>query len=354
MSDNGNRTGFGGFKVGTRKSVKVSSEDLVRSRPLFDSGDLPLLVEPAGGAVNLADWLRDNRETVEGRLARHGGILFRGFGVDDLAAFETVADAVCGGLLDYRERSSPRSRLQGNVFTSTDHPADQEIFLHNEQSYNLTWPLKILFYCQVPAQAGGETPIADCRRVFRRIPEEIRQAFRRRHYLYQRNFGAGFGLPWQTAFQTDDRAEVERYCAANDIEWQWRDGDRLRTRQVRRAVVDHPRTGDTLWFNHATFFHVTTLEPSVRDALRANFADDELPNQTFYGDGAAIEPEVLDTLRAIYRQETVAFPWQQGDVLVLDNMLTAHGRRPFSGRRSIAAVMGEPHTGERVAAAEAR
>jgi alpha-ketoglutarate-dependent taurine dioxygenase len=111
---------------------------------------------------------------------------------------------------------------------------------------------------------------------------------------------------------------------------------------VRPAVTRHPVTGETLWFNHATFFHVSTLAPAIREELLVEFAEDELPANTYYGDGSPIEPEILDQLRALYEQFTVSFAWQKGDVLLLDNMMVAHGRAPYEGARKILVGMAEP------------
>jgi hypothetical protein len=181
------------------------------------------------------------------------------------------------------------------------------------------------------------------RRIYRAIPEEVRRPFEEKGYMYVRNFGDGFGLSWQEAFQTDDPAQVEAYCAANRIDAEWKDGGRLRTRQVRRAVAKHPRSGETAWFNHATFFHRTTLDPSVRAAFEAAFhAEDDFPNNTLYGDGTPIAPETMELLRGIYRDNTVRFPWQPGDVLMLDNLLTAHARDPFRGPRKVLTAMADP------------
>lgn len=97
-----------------------------------------------------------------------------------------------------------------------------------------------------------------------------------------------------------------------------------------------------VWFNHAVFFHVSTLKPTIRKALLAEFSEEELPHNTYYGDGSPIEPDVLDEIRTAYQQEAVIFPWQVGDILMLDNMLTAHGRQPFLGRRKVVVGMAEP------------
>lgn len=324
-----------------RRAVTVSNEALVRFGSM-PTGDLPLLVEPASPGVDLPAWAASNREMLEEKLLRHGGILFRGFGLtgpDDLTA---VIRAVSGEPLEYKERSSPRTQVEGNVYTSTDYPKDQPIFLHNENSYQQEWPLKIFFFCRTPPGAGGETPIADCRKVMERIDPEIRRRFAEKKWMYVRNFGDGFGLSWPTVFQTTDKAVVEEHCRAKGIEVEWKDGDRLRTRAVRDAVIDHPKTGEPSWFNHATFFHVSTLEPSVREALKAEFSDEDLPANTYYGDGSPIEPDVMEHLRRAYHEATIAFPWQRGDLLMLDNVLVAHGRAPFEGAREILVGMAEP------------
>jgi alpha-ketoglutarate-dependent taurine dioxygenase len=333
---------FDRFRSGKRKTVRLSEEELTRTG-FLDDQRLPLVVEPNLPGVNLVSWAAAHREAIGAHLARHGAVLFRGFGVDAVNELEDFTRATSGDALHYTERSSPRSQVQGKVYTSTDHPASQTIFLHNEQSYSLTFPLRILFSCAIAAETGGETPIADCRKVLARLDPEVVERFARLGYLYVRNFGDGFGLSWQEAFQTSDRSRVEEYCRSRDIEVEWKDGDRLRTRQRRRALGIHPRTGDRVWFNHLTFFHVTTLEEPVRSELLGAFAEEDLPNNTYYGDGSTIEPEVLEQLRDAYHQETVVFPWQVGDVLLLDNMSTAHGRRPFTGARKVVVSMADPY-----------
>lgn len=336
---------LGGIK---RRAVSVSSEALVRMAPLSADGELPLLVEPAVQGLNLATWAAANRAQIDEKLLHHGGILFRGFPMQGPEDLEQVIQAVSGESLEYRERSSPRTAVSGNIYTSTDYPPSHPIFLHNENSYQAKWPQKIFFFCRVAAEEGGATPIADCRRVLRHIDPEVLEPFAQKGWMYVRNFGDGFGLAWQTVFQTEDKATVEEHCAKSGILVEWKDGNRLRTRAIRPALARHPRTGETLWFNHATFFHVSTLEADIRDALLTEFGENELPTNTYYGDGTPIPTEVMDHLREAYRRETVSFPWQKGDLLLLDNMLVAHGRAPFSGTRQVLVGMAEAVTRDQV------
>ena len=114
--------------------------------------------------------------------------------------------------------------------------------------------------------------------------------------------------------------------------------------QVRPPIESHPQLGTPLWFNHIAFWHVSSLEPELRALFLKEFEEHELPFNTFYGDGSTIEDSVAEELRQAYQQETVSFPWQPGDVLMLDNMLVAHGREPYSGSRKILAAMGEAYT----------
>ena len=338
-----------------RKAVSVSEEELIRTRPLLEDRDIPILVEPTVAGLDLAAWAQGNRPRLDDLLLKHRALLFRGFRVGDVAEFQRFVDASSDGeRLEYRDRSSPRHEVGEHVYTSTDYPANQKIFPHNEGTYWLTWPLKIYFCCLQAPEQGGETPIADTRRIFQRIDPAIRRRFSEKKILYVRNYNDGFGLRWQDSFQTEDTSEVDRYCREKQIETEWKGGGRLRTRQVREAIAVHPRTGEPVWFNHATFFHPSTLDPEIRQTLLAEFAEEDLPYNTYYGDGSPIEPEVLDQLRALYSEEKIVFPWQQGDVLMLDNMSVAHARESYKGERLIVVGMAEPCTREESNAAAER
>jgi hypothetical protein len=231
-------------------------------------------------------------------------------------------------------------KVYKNIYTSTEHPASQSILLHNENSYQQQFPRKLFFYCAVPPAAGGCTPLADCREVFARMDPAVRDRFLEKGWMYVRNFGDGFGLPWSTVFQSDDRRHVEEYCRARGIEFVWK-RDKLRIRATLSATVQHPVTDQAVWFNHALFFNISSLDLVIKEVLESEYASEELPTNTFYGDGSGIEVEVLEHLRDLHNQATVRFPWRRGDVLLVDNLLVAHGRDPFKPPRTILVAMAD-------------
>jgi alpha-ketoglutarate-dependent taurine dioxygenase len=326
-----------------RRGVTASQSSWVRAEDLDEGGRGPVVLSPALEGVDLVAWAGSNRDLIEGHLRVRGGVLFRGFGAGGAEELQRLIRAVSGEPLDYGERSSPRRPVSGRVYTSTDYPAHQPIFFHNENSYQRVWPMKLFFYCDAPAERGGETPTADTRQVLRLLSPRTVARFAERGIMYVRNFGEELGLPWRTVFQTDDPAAVEDYCRGAGIAFEWVGGDRLRTRAVRHALAAHPGTGERVWFNHAAFFHVSTLDPSIRDGLLATMPEEELPSNTYYGDGSPIEPEALDEIRDGYHRASVSFSWRRGDTLLLDNMLRAHSRTPYAGERRVLVGMSEPH-----------
>ena len=330
-------------RKGDPQPIRASLDGLVETCFLEPERCLPLVVKPHLVELGLAAWARDNAEFIKRNLSQHGGILFRGFAVKTQADFEQFLETVCPRLMSYMEGATPRTKLSEKVYTSTEFPPDHSIALHNELTYVTTFPMKIWFFCMRPAEQGGATPIGDVRRVFQRVSPEIKDRFLKKGgWMLVRNYGKGFGPSWKTTYHALERDDAEEYFGAAGIEFEWRDGERLRTRQVRPATATHPGTGEQVWFNHVAFWHVSSLEPKIRQMLLAEFKEEDLPYNTYYGDGSPIEDLVIEELREAYRQETVIFDWQEGDILMLDNMLVAHGRMPFAGPRRVLVAMGEP------------
>jgi alpha-ketoglutarate-dependent taurine dioxygenase len=307
----------------------------------WNGTSLPALIR-AGSEVDLPGWISRNHSVMDDLAYRAGAVLMRGFDVRGPAGFRAVMDAISPDVLTYGERSSPRTEVSSGVYTSTDYPKDQHILLHNENSYTTHWPLRIVFACDQPASSGGRTPLADSRKILARLSPATVAKFEERGILYLRNYQPGISLSWQVSFQTERKEDAESYCAASDIATEWVDDAHLRTSQVRPAIRCHPTTGERSWFNHGMFFHISSLPEDIREGLLALMPEKDLPYNTYYGDGSVIEADTMTELRAAYDAETVGFDWERGDVLLIENMLTAHGREPFNGERRILVSMSDP------------
>ncbi|HKV36072.1 MAG TPA: amino acid adenylation domain-containing protein [Pyrinomonadaceae bacterium] len=323
-----------------RSGVNLKQVSLTKTEYLAESETLPLVLRPAA-EVNLADWARGNRDYIETELQRHGALLFRGFDLDSPARFEEFAIAVCEQLFTEYGDLPRQDTGSSRVYHSTPYPESSMILYHNESSHIHLWPLKIMFYCDTAARSGGETPVVDGRRVYRDLDPAIRRRFEEKRLMYVRNYKEGLDVQWQSFFGTDDRATVESYCRRAGIEFEWTADDGLRTRKVAQAVARHPRTGEMAFFNQMQAHHVSCLAPELRRSLLSLYDEEDLPRNVYYGDGTPIEDSVVDEVVDVYRRAASVFPWQVGDVLLVDNMLTAHARNPFVGPRKILVAMGD-------------
>ena len=322
-----------------RRSVDLAQLHTVKTKELVPDKKLPLVVTPDLEDIDLVEWAGKNGEFIETKLLEHGAILFRGFNVNSVIEFESFAKAVCPDLFgDYGDL--PREEMGGHVYGSTPYPAEERILFHNESSHMHRWPMLIWFYCVKAAETGGESPIVDCREIYQALEPDIREQFERKGLMYVRNFTDGLDVSWQRFFQTDDRGRVEDYCRSAYIDFEWKHDNGLRIRQLCPAVVRHPQTGEVVFFNQIQLHHISCLPPSVRDSLSSLTGEEDFPRNVYYGDASPIEESVVQHLRDLYDRLAISFKWQERDVLMLNNMLVAHGRNPFSGQRKIVVALG--------------
>jgi alpha-ketoglutarate-dependent taurine dioxygenase len=324
----------------TDKSV---GNQKIRLNDLKPVGGLPLLLDVQTRELNPLRWAEEYQEDIRSLIEANGAVLIRGLKIPGSAQFGRILSTLFGSeLLEYKYRSTPRTELRSNVFTATEYPASQVIPQHNENSYSRHWPNRIGFLCLLPAENGGETPIGDSRVIYNMLPEAIRSKFEEKGVMYVRNYST-LDLPWPVVFQTEDRSQVEAYCRENELNYEWLGTDGLRTSQMNPAVAVHPHTGEKLWFNQAHLFHSSTLGSEIAETLTSSLGEENLPRNSFYGDGSPIELEVLELIRDAYERTKIKFAWQKNDLLLLDNMLFTHGREAYSGARTVLVGMACPN-----------
>lgn len=288
-------------------------------------------------------WAEKHRDALRAAVSEHGAVLVRGLGLHDAAEVSAVfRRLVPGGLMPDREAFATRERYSDGVYSSVKWPANQPMCMHHELSYALEFPGLMLFACLEAPSVGGVTGVADAPTVLDAIPADIVQRFEDEGWLLTRSFNEDIGASYEEAFGVADRAAVEDYCRAHAIEFEWQPDGELRTRQRRPAVVRHPVTGQRCWFNQVAFLNEWTIAPEVREYLVDVYGPDGLPFNTRYGNGEPIGEDVIALLNEVYEAHTLRTPWEAGDLMLVDNVRTAHSREAYEGPREVLVGMAEP------------
>jgi alpha-ketoglutarate-dependent taurine dioxygenase len=309
----------------------LMTADLQPGRP-------PMVVAEATG--DPAGWAAEHRNALRALVAEHGSLLVRGLGLRDAMETEAVFRQL-GSLMTEVEAFAPRRRYAEGVYSSSKWPPNQPMCQHHELSYTLEPPGLMLFACLTAPTSGGATPVADSPTVLDALPAELVERFERVGWLLIRNYNDDIGASFAEAFGTDDRGAVERYCRANAIECEWRPDGGLDTSQRRNAIVRHPGTGRRCWFNQIAFLNEWTMDPEVREYILDVYGEDGLPFNTRFGNGDPIGADVVQAIGEAYEANTIREPWQAGDLMLVDNVRTAHGREPFEGPREIVVAMAD-------------
>ena len=301
-------------------------------------GRPPILhVEAAGDA---ARWAAEHRNALRAFVAEHGSLLVRGLGLRD--AIETeAAFRQLGSLMAEREAFASRRRYSEGVYSASKWPPNQHMCVHHELSYALKPPGLMLFACLVAPTGGGETPVADSPNVLKALPADLVERFERVGWLLIRNYNGEIGASVAEAFGADDRCTVESYCRANAIRFEWQPNGGLRTWQRRSAVLRHPGTGQRCWFNQIAFLNEWN-DPELREYLVDVYGEDGLPFNTRFGNGDPIGADVIEVIDKVYEENTARERWQSGDLFLVDNVRTAHGRESYEGPREVLVAMADP------------
>lgn len=299
-----------------------------------------LLAEAPGDGPN---WAAQHKDALRAVVAEHGSVLVRGLELRGAAEVGAVfRQLATTGLMIEREAFASRQVYSDGVYSSATWPANQPMCMHHELSYRLEVPSLLLFACLTAPTAGGVTAVADSPTVLDALPKDLTERLERDGWLLTRSYNEEIGATVAEAFGTDDRSAVESYCRANAIEFEWQPDGELRTRQRRSAVIHHPVTGQRCFFNQIAFLNEWTIDPEVREYLVDMYGDDGLPFNTRFGNGDPIGADIVETINQVYEANTMREPWQAGDLMLVDNIRTAHSREAYQGPREILVGMADP------------
>lgn len=340
-------------------------------KSFINEQQLPLVIEPGesgNSKTELLKWMQGNKADIQHLFYKHGAILFRGFDIDTPSNFEEVALQVDSRLKNDYYGTSPRNIVKDTtyIYTASELPGHYPIPQHCEMTYVKNPPISIFFYCHIEPDYGGESPICNFRKVYSQLNEGIREEFDRKGIITVRNYsGLGKSSPlnlfelkkWNEIFLTTDKAEVERQCRDQQIEFAWMENDRLRLMHRTPAAIQHPQTGEKVWYNHAQVFHPAAAAFEY-DHIHAhqkraktlfwkffihamvkvktiNTPPIDQSMNVLFGDGKAVPDSYMEHIEEVIWSNMVIVPWKKKDVIAIDNFSTSHGRLPYEGKREI-------------------
>ena len=349
--------------MGALQNRLLLDEEMPADRP-NRVGSIGVIEQSAITALD--DLLTDNRflDQVLGNLEQYGSVLLRGMPIDDTAQAEALLLAL--GVEfddDYLGGASPRSRLSDHFFTSTEAPAPYVITFHTEMCYLKQRPGKIFFYCITEPSEVGETPVFDCAAIFDSLPVALQQKIEQKGMIYQRYFvekkARFFNVykTWMDSFQAATREQAEAACRQQGLEFEWQSNGGLITRAKMPGFIIDPKSGKkcislTLYNGESAPYEMfkfkKRINPLARLGLsalvRSQYAKERVFMKTLWGDGSEISREETHTMIDTAWACSTLFKWKQGDLLILDNIRSGHGRLNVTKPRKIAAALGDPYS----------
>ena len=338
----------------------------------------PLVVEPKSKQQRslsfLSNFLETNRGWVDDMMLQYGALLFRGFDIDSERDVQTAVMSYEPNLNNSYRGTSPRNVQGGTefVFSAAEVPSHFPIAQHIEMSFLPAPPRKLFFSAiKAPKTVGGETALADFRKVYQDLPTKLRNKLADKKLLYRRSHskkGQRFTHDvaamqgWPEVFGTSDKSEVEKIARSENMpmRWEGRNKDRFVSEFVSDPFQLHPETNEPVWFNHAQVFHWTTfpaelfaafrrthewrlllhaIQVGVVSIIKYGLLRQKMALTASFGDGTAISVWEMHQIRKAVHKNMVFNRWNKGDIVMIDNFSTSHGRQPTydKGRKVVVA-----------------
>ncbi|KAF3963055.1 hypothetical protein ACB098_05G040500 [Castanea mollissima] len=311
---------------------------------LFNGIQFPLVLSPnpksqtPPSSLSLfTQAIKTEKSFLDSVLHKSGAVLLRGFPVNTASDFNDVVEAFGFEELPYVGGAAPRNKVVGRVSTTNDSPPDQKIPFHHEMAQVTTFPSKLFFFCEVEPGSGGETPIVLSHLVYEKMKErhpEFVERLEEHGLLYTRVIGedddlsSPIGRGWKSTFLTKDKSVAEERAANVGTKLEWLE-DSVKTIMGPIPAIKFDKTRQRkIWFNSMVIAYIG-WEDARNDPVKA----------VTFGDGKPLPADIVYDCLNILEEESVAFPWQKGDVLLLDNWAALHARKSFDPPRRILASL---------------
>lgn len=289
----------------------------------------------------LKNYILDNKVDIFSIVNNIGALLFRDFNIKSADDFYDIVSLLHLDLSSYVGGDSPRTKVKKNIYTSTEYPPDQFITMHHEKSYSSNYPKFVYFFCEVAPQIGGETPILDSRLLYKSLDPKIIDKFRKKKLKYVMNLHSskGLGRSWKQVFEVETKRELEQKLRGLQINYRWKTEDMLEIWEIVCPILTHPVTRDKVFFSQAHQWHKSALEQEIFNMLSEIMPPEDFYHNCYYGDGSEIELEYIEEINKKIETCKITFQWKRGDLLMVDNIISMHGRNPFKGPRRILVAM---------------
>ncbi|MEX2306696.1 MAG: TauD/TfdA family dioxygenase [Pirellulales bacterium] len=290
-----------------------------------------------------SDWVSARCEELLAQSAQHGAILFRGFPLSSPQDFDAFIAAFSLVNFPYYESLSNAVRVNWTerVFSANEAPPEVTIYFHHEMAQTPIFPARLFFFCQQPAEDGGETPVCRSDILFERLAQRCPQFARdceEKGLQYTNVMPAendpksGMGRSWQSTLGAETPEKAEARLRSLGYSWEWSPDGCLRATTPVLPAVREVSPGHTSFFNQliAAFRGWKDARNDPAKAIR-------------FGDGSPLDRDAVQVAINLADELTFDIPWQRGDVVLVDNFLTMHGRRTFRGTRKVLASLADPH-----------
>ena len=306
------------------------------------SEEFPLTIQAdvlCGDLQSAANWIRANKIELLKKLEIHGALLLRGFPLHSAEDFDSCLKALNLENFTYAESLSNavRNNKTERVFTANEAPPDVEIFLHHEMAQTPIYPTKLIFFCEKASEEGGATPLCQSDKLLdllvKNVPTFVSD-LEKKGVQYKNvmpasvDLKSGQGRSWRDTLGVNSQEEAEVRLASLGYGWEWLDCQNLRVTTPVLSAIRKLANGRKVFFNQ-----LIAAYRGWKDSRN------EGKNTILYGDGTNIPDAAMQVVFELSESITFDHRWREGDIVLVDNFLVMHGRRPYQGTRKVLASL---------------